>query len=77
MVYVNVPAPQMLFIGPVIVPGTAGAERSVIVLFVLVPQADEAATEIDALTYDAGAVKLMLFVPCPLLIVQPAGTVQT
>jgi hypothetical protein len=75
--YVYEPPLQTVFTGPVIVPGTAGTERTVTVLFALVPQADAAATETDALTYDAGAVKLMLFVPCPLLIVQPAGTVQT
>ena len=57
------------------VPGVAGVDRIDNDLAVLAPQAETAETVIAALVYAAG-VMFTLVVPCPLLMVQPAGTVQ-
>jgi hypothetical protein len=48
----------------------------VVDLTVLEPQALTATTLKAAEAKEAGIVRLMVFVPCPLLMVDPAGTVQ-
>ena len=57
------------------VPGVAGVDRIVNDLAVLAPHAETAETVMAALVYAAG-VMFTLVVPCPLLMVQPAGTVH-
>ena len=57
------------------VPGVAGVDRIDNDLAELTPQAETALTVIAALVYAAG-VMFTLVVPCPLLMIQPAGTVQ-
>ena len=75
MLYVYGPAEQTLVVVPVIVPGVAEVEAIVSDLAVLAPQAETAETVMAALVYAAG-VMFTLVVPCPLLMVQPAGTVH-
>lgn len=76
MEYVNIPPPQRFVDCPLMVPGVVGTDRIVVDLTVLAPHELLAVTLKVPEAYEAGNVKLIEFVPCPLLITEPAGTVQ-
>jgi hypothetical protein len=63
MLYVKVPPPQRLVVGPLMVPGVVGKERTVAERSVLFPQALPATTEMVPLEYTAGSVRLIELVP--------------
>ena len=62
--------------GPVIVPGCAGAGARVIAIHVCALNPQEFDAETQTFPPEEPAVIVIVVVPCPEVIVEPAGTVQ-